>query len=73
MKILGVTGFILICLLAISIFMDMLQGFSLTKAVYNNMSSFKMTTFAEWTVLLFFVVVLGREIYVIYKPKKKNP
>ncbi|RFP78976.1 hypothetical protein D0N41_19915 [Bacillus subtilis KCTC 1028 = ATCC 6051a] len=73
MKILGVTGFILICLLAISVLMDMLQGFSLTKAVYNNMSSFKMTTFAEWVVLLFFVLVLVREMYVIYKSKKKEP
>ncbi|WGD64903.2 hypothetical protein P5630_02970 [Bacillus subtilis] len=73
MKILGVTGVILICLLAISVLMDMLQGFSLTKAVYNNMSSFKMTTFAKWVVLLFFVLVLVREIYVIYKSKKKNP
>ncbi len=73
MKILGVTGVILICLLAISVLMDMLQGFSLTKAVYNNMSSFKMTTFAEWVVLLFFVLVLVREIYMIYKSKKKNP
>lgn len=73
MKILGVTGFILICLLAISVLMDMLQGFSLTKAVYNNMSSFKMTTFAEWVALLFFVLVLVREMYVIYKSKKKNP
>ncbi|CAI6228477.1 putative protein YczF [Bacillus subtilis] len=73
MKILGVTGVILICLLTISVLMDMLQGFSLTKAVYNNMSSFKMTTFAEWVVLLFFVLVLVREIYVIYKSKKKNP
>lgn len=73
MKILGVTGFILICLLAISVLMDMLQGFSLTKAVYNNMSNFKMTTFAEWVVLLFFVLVLVREMYVIYKSKKKNP
>ncbi|WGD87343.2 hypothetical protein P5611_020025 [Bacillus subtilis] len=72
MKILGVTGVILICLLAISVLMDMLQGFSLTKAVYNNMSSFKMTTFAG-VVLLFFVLVLVREIYVIYKSKKKNP
>ncbi|MGO1134452.1 hypothetical protein ACTOS9_02045 [Bacillus subtilis] len=72
MKILGVTGVILICLLAISVLMDMLQGFSLTKAVYNNMSSFK-TTFAEWVVLLFFVLVLVREIYMIYKSKKKNP
>lgn len=71
MKILGVTGFILICLLAISVLMDMLQGFSLTKAVYNNMSSFKMTTFAEWVVLLFFVLVLVREMYVIYKSKKE--
>lgn len=53
MKILGVTGIILICLLTISVFMDMLQGFSLTKAIYNNMSSFKMTTFTEWVVLLF--------------------
>ncbi|MGG4030868.1 hypothetical protein ABEV77_15785 [Bacillus subtilis] len=73
MKILGVTGVILICLLTISVLMDMLQGFSLTKAVYNNMSSFKMTIFAEWVVLLFFVLVLVREIYVIYKSKKKNP
>lgn len=73
MKILGVTGFILICLLAISVLMDMLQGFSLTKAVYNNMSSFKMTTFAEWVVLLFFVLVLVREMYVIYKSKKRTP
>lgn len=73
MKILGVTGVILICLLAISVSMDMLQGFSLTKAVYNNMSSFKMTTFAEWVVILFFVLVLMREMYVIYKSKKKNP
>ncbi|WEY93026.1 hypothetical protein P5624_03000 [Bacillus subtilis] len=73
MKILGVTGVILICLLAISVLMDMLQGFSLTKAVYNNMSSFKMTTFAEWVVLLFFVLVLVREIYVIYKSKKRTP
>ncbi|AEP89441.1 MULTISPECIES: hypothetical protein [Bacillus] len=73
MKILGVTGVILICLLAISVLMDMLQGFSLTKAIYNNMSSFKMTTFAEWVVLLFFVLVLVREMYVIYKSKKKNP
>nr|WGD62964.1 hypothetical protein P5648_02080 [Bacillus subtilis] len=73
MKILGVTGVILICLLAISVLMDMLQGFSLTKAVYNNMSSFK-TTFAEWVVLLFFVLVsFEREIYMIYKSKKKNP
>nr|WEY84684.1 hypothetical protein P5633_21000 [Bacillus subtilis] len=72
MKILGVTGVILICLLAISVLMDMLQGFSLTKAVYNNMSSFK-TTFAEWVVLLFFVLVFVREIYMIYKSKKKNP
>lgn len=71
MKILGVTGVILICLLAISVLMDMLQGFSLTKAVYNNMSSFKMTTFAEWVVLLFFVLVLVREMYVIYKSKKE--
>lgn len=37
------------------------------------MSSFKMTIFAEWVVLLFFVLVLVREIYVIYKSKKKNP
>jgi len=37
------------------------------------MSSFKMTTFAEWVVLLFFVLVLVREMYVIYKSKKKNP
>ncbi|MBU8571707.1 hypothetical protein KM900_14110 [Bacillus subtilis] len=73
MKILGVTGVILICLLAISVSMDMLQGFNLTKAVYNNMSSFKMTTFAEWVVILFFVLVLVREMYVIYKSKKKNP
>ncbi|MER3118881.1 hypothetical protein [Bacillus subtilis] len=73
MKILGVTGVILICLLAISVLMDMLQGFSLTKAIYNNMSSFKMTTFAEWVVLLFFVLVHVREMYVIYKSKKKNP
>ncbi|MGX5751800.1 hypothetical protein [Bacillus subtilis] len=73
MKILGVTGVIFICLLAISVLMDMLQGFSLTKAIYNNMSSFKMTTFAEWVVLLFFVLVLVREMYVIYKSKKKNP
>ncbi|MDQ1852216.1 MULTISPECIES: hypothetical protein [Bacillus] len=73
MKILGVTGVILICLLTISVLMDMLQGFSLTKAIYNNMSSFKMTTFAEWVVLLFFVIVLVREIYVIYKSEKKNP
>nr|MDH3120421.1 hypothetical protein [Bacillus subtilis]WEZ00845.1 hypothetical protein P5634_02390 [Bacillus subtilis]WEZ04719.1 hypothetical protein P5666_01250 [Bacillus subtilis]WGD92923.1 hypothetical protein P5629_01385 [Bacillus subtilis] len=73
MKILGVTGVILICLLAISVLMDMLQGFSLTKAVYNNMSSFKMTTFAEWVVLLFFVLVLVREIYAIYKSKKRTP
>ncbi|MDR4433750.1 hypothetical protein [Bacillus tequilensis] len=73
MKILGVTGVILICLLTISVFLDMLQGFSLTKAVYNNMSSFKMTTFAEWVVLLFFGLVLVREIYVIHKSKKKNP
>nr|WGD71239.1 hypothetical protein P5645_20320 [Bacillus subtilis] len=72
MKILGVTGVILICLLAISVLMDMLQGFSLTKAVYNNMSSFK-TTFAEWVVLLFFVLVLVREIYMIYKSKKRTP
>nr|MDH3083005.1 hypothetical protein [Bacillus subtilis]WGD87343.1 hypothetical protein P5656_13660 [Bacillus subtilis] len=72
MKILGVTGVILICLLAISVLMDMLQGFSLTKAVYNNMSSFKMTTFAG-VVLLFFVLVLVREIYVIYKSKKRTP
>lgn len=36
------------------------------------MSSFK-TTFAEWVVLLFFVLVLVREIYMIYKSKKKNP
>ncbi|MDY7216532.1 hypothetical protein [Bacillus subtilis] len=73
MKILGVTGVILICLLAISVLMDMLQGFSLTKAIYNNMSSFKLTTFAEWVVLFFFVLVLVREMYVIYKSKKKNP
>ncbi|MGX8235489.1 hypothetical protein [Bacillus subtilis] len=73
MKILGVTGVILICLLAISVLMDMLQGFSLTKAVYNNMSSFKMTTFAECVVILFFVLVLVKEMYVIYKSKKKNP
>ncbi|AFI26924.1 hypothetical protein SC22_19455 [Bacillus sp. A053] len=73
MKILGVTGVILICLLTISVLMDMLQGFSLTKAIYNNMSSFKMTTFAEWVVLIFFVLVLVREMYVIYKSKKKNP
>lgn len=37
------------------------------------MSSFKMTTFAEWVVILFFVLVLVREMYVIYKSKKKNP
>ncbi|ARV97298.1 uncharacterized protein S100757_00415 [Bacillus subtilis subsp. subtilis] len=73
MKILGVTGVILICLLAISVLMDMLQGFSLTKAVYNNMSSFKISTFAEWVVILFFVLVLVREIYVIYKSKKRTP
>lgn len=73
MKILGVTGVILICLLTISVLMDMLQGFSLTKAIYNNMSTFKMTTFAEWVVLLFFVIVLVREIYVIYKSEKKSP
>ncbi|PTU26457.1 hypothetical protein DA469_18690 [Bacillus subtilis] len=73
MKILGVTGVILICLLTISVLMDMLQGFSLTKAIYNNMSSFKMTTFAEWVVLIFFVLVLVREMYVIYKSKKKEP
>ncbi|WIL34238.1 hypothetical protein QPZ67_11625 [Bacillus stercoris] len=73
MKILGVTGVILICLLTISVLMDMLQGFSLTKAIYNNMSSFKMTTFAEWVVLLFFVLVLVREMYVIYKSKKRTP
>ncbi|KAF2421283.1 hypothetical protein ACMXZI_01060 [Bacillus subtilis] len=73
MKILGVTGVILICLLAISVLMDMLQGFSLTKAVYNNMSSFKMTTFAGCVVILFFVLVLVKEMYVIYKSKKKNP
>nr|WGD76150.1 hypothetical protein P5631_02395 [Bacillus subtilis] len=72
MKILGVTGVILICLLAISVLMDMLQGFSLTKAVYNNMSSFK-TTFAEWVVLLFFVLAFVREIYMIYKSKKRTP
>ncbi|MDK2599488.1 hypothetical protein QO179_09905 [Bacillus stercoris] len=71
MKILGVTGVILICLLTISVLMDMLQGFSLTKAIYNNMSSFKMTTFAEWVVLIFFVLVLVREMYVIYKSKKE--
>lgn len=51
----------------------MLQGFSLTKAIYNNMSSFKMTTFTEWVVLLFFVLILVREIYMLYKAKKKNP
>ncbi|MGE9753812.1 hypothetical protein ACQP3R_13040 [Bacillus inaquosorum] len=73
MKILGVTGIILICLLTISVFMDMLQGFSLTKAIYNNMSSFKMTTFTERVVLLFFVLILVREIYMLYKAKKKNP
>lgn len=37
------------------------------------MSSFKMTTFAEWVVLLFFVLVLVREMYVIYKSKKRTP
>lgn len=71
MKILGVTGIILICLLTISVLMDMLQGFSLTKAAYNNMSSFKMTTFAEWVILLFFVLVLVREMYMIYQSKKE--
>lgn len=35
------------------------------------MSSFKMTTFAEWVVILFFVLVLVREMYVIYKSKKE--
>ncbi|MCY9377183.1 hypothetical protein MOF34_19380 [Bacillus sp. T17B1] len=73
MKILGVTGVLLICLLTISVLMDMLQGFSLTEAIYNNMSSFKMTTFAEWVVLLFFVFILVREVYATHKSKKKNP
>ncbi|MDO3661667.1 hypothetical protein [Bacillus sp. C28GYM-DRY-1] len=73
MKILGVTGVLLICLLTISVLMDMIQGFSLTKAIYNNMSSFKMTTFAEWVVILFFVFILVREVYATYKSKKKNP
>ncbi|MEC1664629.1 hypothetical protein [Bacillus halotolerans] len=73
MKILGVTAILLICLLVISVFMDMLQGFSLGKAIYNNMSSFKMTSFAEWMILLFFVLLLVREIFVIYKSNKKSP
>ncbi|MEG7336478.1 hypothetical protein V5785_10815 [Bacillus subtilis] len=73
MKILGVTALLLFCLLVISVFMDTLQGFSLTKAIYNNMSSFKMTTFAEWIVFLFFMLELSREIFLMYKSKKKNP
>ncbi|MBL3649606.1 hypothetical protein ABZM97_02170 [Bacillus vallismortis] len=73
MKILGVTALLLFCLLVISVFMDTLQGFSLIKAIYNNMSSFKMTTFAEWIVFLFFMLELSREIFLMYKSKKKNP
>lgn len=37
------------------------------------MSSFKMTSFAEWMMLLFFVLLLVREIFVIYKSNKKAP
>ncbi|MFT4402224.1 hypothetical protein ACMX2I_19945 [Bacillus sp. SW14] len=73
MKILGVTALLLFCLLVISVFMDTLQGFSLIKAIYNNMSSFKMTTFAEGIVFLFFILELSREIFLMYKSKKKNP
>ncbi|MGM0950662.1 MAG: hypothetical protein ACQEWT_17750 [Bacillota bacterium] len=73
MKILGVTALLLFCLLVISVFTDTLQGFSLIKAIYNNMSSFKMTTFAEWIVFLFFMLELSREIFLMYKSKKKNP
>ncbi|MCY8105547.1 hypothetical protein [Bacillus mojavensis] len=73
MKILGVTAVLLICLLVISVSMDMLQGFSLGKAIYNNMSSFKMTSVAEWAMLLFFVLILARDIFAIYKSNKKSP
>ncbi|MCY7915969.1 hypothetical protein [Bacillus vallismortis] len=73
MKILGVTALLLFCLLFISVFMDTLQGFSLTKSLFNNISSFKMTTFAESIVILFFILELSREIFLMYKSKKKNP
>ncbi|MCY7892142.1 hypothetical protein MOB09_03665 [Bacillus vallismortis] len=73
MKILGVTALLLFCLLFISVFMDTLQGFSLTKSLFNNISSFKMTTFAESIVILFFTLELSREIFLMYKLKKKNP
>ncbi|MCI3986301.1 hypothetical protein [Bacillus vallismortis] len=73
MKILGVTALLLFCLLFISVFMDTLQGFSLTKSLFNNISSFKMTTFAESIVILFFTLELSREIFLMYKSKKKNP
>ncbi|MBG9771257.1 hypothetical protein [Bacillus vallismortis] len=73
MKILGVTALLLFCLLFISVFMDTLQGFSLTKSLFNNISSFKMTTFAESIVILFFILELSREIFLMYKSKKRTP
>nr|MDH3092162.1 hypothetical protein [Bacillus velezensis] len=73
MKILGVSFFLLVACLIISVTMDILpQGFSFYGAVQNNLSAFKLTTFSEWLMLFLFALFLIREMIVLYKSGKKD-
>ncbi|PJY99253.1 MULTISPECIES: hypothetical protein [Bacillus] len=73
MKLLAAIASMLICLILISISMDILQNFTLQEAIYNNFSTFRMTTFAEWVLLFAYALLLIKKGIVMYHSKKKNP
>jgi ABC-type Na+ efflux pump permease subunit len=63
MKVLGIFLFILLLTISLSVFMDILLGFTLTQAMYHLLNPFWVMEAGEYVMLGFFILLtIGYQI-----------
>ncbi|NPC91514.1 hypothetical protein HOO54_04455 [Bacillus sp. WMMC1349] len=72
MRITGISFFLFICMMTVSVMLDVLQGMTFTEATQNNVAAFGVLTLGDWLIVIFFFVIIFVEVIMILKKKKQQ-
>jgi hypothetical protein len=73
MKIMGIALLMMVCLMAFSLSLDILQGFDVSDALYNAVRPFRVMEITEVFVLIFLLsIFLVETAYVFIKKRNED-
>ncbi|MGD6957354.1 hypothetical protein ACQCWA_04305 [Rossellomorea aquimaris] len=73
MKIMGIALLMMVCLMAFSLSLDILQGFDVSDALYNAVRPFRVMEITEVFVLIFLLsIFLVETTYVFIKKRNED-